>query len=52
MDNGFKLCLAADKTGMCLHILHENNASKSFPQYMIPNWVIPKFFPGIDAVYL
>jgi glycosyltransferase involved in cell wall biosynthesis len=50
--NGFRICLATDETGLCLHILHGGNASISFPQYIFPDGLGPGFFDGLDSAYL
>jgi len=31
----------------CLHILHGTNVSQCFPQYLIPNFLLPKLFPSV-----
>jgi glycosyltransferase involved in cell wall biosynthesis len=50
--NGFKIYLINDNSGICLHVLHGGNASRSFPQYIIPHALIYRFFPNIDPAYL
>lgn len=48
LKNGYKVALLPDKAGLSLHVIHDQNASKSFPQYLIPEFMIRKFFPRID----
>lgn len=50
--NGFKLCLVNDNIGICIHVLHGTNVSKSYPQYLIPRILIPNFFPNFEKNYL
>ncbi len=50
--NGFKVSLLNDQVGLCLHVVHEGNASKSFPQYILPHWLLGQFFPGVDPARL
>ena len=52
ITNGFKICLVHDNTGICLHILHGENVSRSFPQYIIPNGLMYRFFDGLNLAYL
>jgi hypothetical protein len=35
-----------------LHVLHGENASIAFPQYIIPNRLIHPFFSGLDPACL
>jgi hypothetical protein len=52
MANGFNLRLLSDQTGLCLHLTHEANASTAYPQYILPDWLAHRFFPGLDASLL
>ena len=38
----------ADTEGLCLHVLRKDNMSKSFPQYLLPDFMLGKLF----AAYL
>ena len=40
ISSGFKLLLLDDDLGLCIHILHQFNTSKCFPQYMMPSAII------------
>ncbi len=33
-----------DNVGLCMHFIHARNTSRSFPQYLIPEFMIPQFF--------
>jgi len=33
-----------DTTGLCLHVLRTDNMSKSFPQYLLPDFMVEKLF--------
>jgi len=52
LENGFNIGLLADETGICLHVLHKDNASISLPQYIIPDDRMYRIFQGRDAPYL
>jgi glycosyltransferase involved in cell wall biosynthesis len=52
MANGFNVHLLSDQTGLCLHMTHATNSSTSFPQYILPDWLAHRFFPGLDASLL
>jgi glycosyltransferase involved in cell wall biosynthesis len=41
-----KLDHFADTQGLCLHILRRDNMSKSFPQYLLPEFMLEKLFPA------
>ena len=41
----FKLTGLYDVDCTCLHILHGANVSLCFPQYLIPNFLLPSLFP-------
>ena len=36
-DKVFRLLHFKDRRGLCLHVLHEGNISRSFPQYRLPS---------------
>ncbi len=42
--NGFQLKTVPDQTGFVLHMLHENNTSRIFPQYILPPFLLPDIF--------
>ncbi|CAK0743176.1 Glycosyltransferase family 2 protein [uncultured Gammaproteobacteria bacterium] len=35
----------ADTSGLCLHILHQGNTSRCFPQYLLPSFMFDRYFP-------
>jgi glycosyltransferase involved in cell wall biosynthesis len=43
---GFRGGHAADHEGLALHVIHDRNTSRMFPQYLIPTFLLPRFFPG------
>jgi glycosyltransferase involved in cell wall biosynthesis len=43
---GCRLDHFADQTGLCLHILRRDNMSKSFPQYLLPDFMLARMFPA------
>jgi glycosyltransferase involved in cell wall biosynthesis len=43
---GFQTRYAADTEGLVLHVVHENNISRAFPQYVLPDFMLGKYFPG------
>jgi glycosyltransferase involved in cell wall biosynthesis len=45
----FKLMGFHDHQCTCIHILHEGNTSRCFPQYMMPNFLAHKLFPKAEA---
>ena len=45
LAKGCKLDHFADTGGLCLHILRKDNMSKSFPQYLLPDFMLEKLFP-------
>ena len=49
ISSGFKLLLLDDDLGLCIHILHQFNTSKCFPQYMMPSAIIRKLFPNLPS---
>jgi len=46
MAKGCRLDHFADTEGLCLHVLRKDNMSKSFPQYLLPDFMLEKLFPG------
>jgi len=51
MAKGCRLDHFADRDGLCLHILRRDNMSKSFPQYLLPDFMLEKLF-GASALPL
>lgn len=51
IGNGFKLHLLNDHTGICVHVVHGANASRSLPQYLLPEWLMLQLFPHMDAAW-
>ena len=43
---GCRLDHFADTEGLVLHILRKDNMSKSFPQYLLPDFMLEKLFPA------
>lgn len=39
-----------DVEGLCLHVIHRTNASRVFPQYRLPNGLLPRLF-GPDVTH-
>lgn len=46
LAKGCRLDHFADREGLCLHILRKDNMSKSFPQYLLPDFMLEKLFPA------
>ena len=46
MARGCRLDHFADTEGLCLHILRRDNMSKSFPQYLLPDFMMEQLFPA------
>jgi glycosyltransferase involved in cell wall biosynthesis len=46
LAKGCKLNHFADTEGLALHILRRDNMSKSFPQYLLPDFMLEKLFPA------
>jgi hypothetical protein len=44
LAKGCRLDHFADQTGLALHILRRDNMSKSFPQYLLPDFMLDKLF--------
>ncbi|MGA9917330.1 MAG: glycosyltransferase family 2 protein, partial [Paraburkholderia sp.] len=44
----FKLDGLIDTQGLCLHVLHLSNSSRSFPQYHLPNCLLNRYFPSLE----
>lgn len=47
---GFRSAYAADAEGLVLHIIHESNTSRMFPQYVLPDFMLQRYFPGYTDV--
>jgi len=45
LAKGCRLDHFADEEGLCLHILRRDNMSRSFPQYLLPDFMMEKLFP-------
>jgi len=52
LTKGCRLDHFADTKGLCLHILRKDNMSKSFPQYLLPDFMLEKLFPEDLSVLL
>ena len=46
LARGCRLDHFADTDGLCLHVLRKDNMSKSFPQYLLPDFMLGKLFPA------
>lgn len=44
IKNDFRLGGLFDNQGLCMHFIHDYNTSRSFPQYIIPEILINRFF--------
>ncbi len=44
MAKGSRITHFADTEGLCLHILRTDNMSRSFPQYLLPDFMLEKLF--------
>ena len=44
MNKGCRIEHFADTEGLCLHILRTDNMSRSFPQYLLPDFMMEKLF--------
>lgn len=42
---GGRLQHFVDTSGLCLHILHQGNTSRCFPQYMLAPFMLDRYFP-------
>jgi glycosyltransferase involved in cell wall biosynthesis len=45
LAKGCRLDHFSDTEGLCLHVLRRDNMSKSFPQYLLPDFMLAKLFP-------
>jgi glycosyltransferase involved in cell wall biosynthesis len=45
LAKGCRLDHFADTQGLCLHILRNDNMSKSFPQHLLPHFMLDRLFP-------
>lgn len=50
--DAFRLTHFRDVRGICLHVLHEGNTSRCFPQYVVPAAVLRWIFPPAIDEYL
>jgi glycosyltransferase involved in cell wall biosynthesis len=41
-----RLICVADQMGICLHTLHGSNASRCWPQFLLPPFILDILFPG------
>ncbi|SPM34194.1 hypothetical protein MRAB57_2008 [Mycobacterium rhizamassiliense] len=46
VNAGFRTRYAADVEGLALHLVHHDNISRAFPQYVLPEFLLAKYFPG------
>lgn len=46
LAKGCRLDHFADTEGLVLHVLRKDNMSKSFPQYLLPDFLLAKLFPA------
>ena len=46
LAKGLRLDHFADTEGLCLHVLRMDNMSRSFPQYLLPDFMLGKLFPA------
>lgn len=46
VNAGFRARYVADTEGLALHIVHRNNISRAFPQYVLPGFMLGHYFPG------
>ena len=44
LAKGCRLDHFADTEGLCLHVLRKDNMSRSFPQYLLPDFMLEKLF--------
>lgn len=47
---GFRAGYAADVECLVLHIMHGGNISRVFPQYVLPDFLLARYFPGYTRV--
>ena len=51
IHKGCKFDHFADREGLCLHVLRTDNMSKSFPQHLLPDFMLEKLFgPDLGAL--
>ncbi|BAX94745.1 hypothetical protein MSG_04631 [Mycobacterium shigaense] len=43
---GLRTRYAADVEGLALHLVHHDNISRAFPQYVLPGFMLARYFPG------
>jgi len=49
---GFKTQMLSDDVGLCVHVLHEHNTSKCFPQYVLPTPIVKRLFGNLPSTML
>jgi glycosyltransferase involved in cell wall biosynthesis len=47
IENGFRVALVSDTSGLALHVIHDRNSSRSLPQFLLPHFMLGHFFPAI-----
>lgn len=45
----FKMTGISDRQGLCLHVIHDGNTSRSFPQYRLPFGLLDRLFPSLPT---
>jgi hypothetical protein len=48
----FKLAGPHDLECTCIHVLHQSNTSRCFPQCMMPNFLVRKLFPKAEELLI
>lgn len=46
MAGGWRIGAATDRAGLAIHIVHGRSTSRSFPQYLVPPFLIDRLMPG------
>ena len=52
LSKGCRVHHFADTEGLCLHVLRKDNMSKSFPQFLLPDFMLAKLFPADLSAFL
>ena len=42
------IALVGDDIGLCLHVLHQSNSAVCLPQYLLPEALVRRIFPGFQ----